>query len=54
MREALLSEKLPDSRVRCNICQWRCNIAPGKSGVCRMYHNRDGVLYNMSLSLIHI
>ncbi len=48
MREALLSEKLPDSRVRCNICQWRCNIAPGKSGVCRMYHNRDGVLYNMS------
>jgi len=48
MREALLQEKLADSRVRCHICQWRCNIAPGKAGVCRMYHNHDGVLFNMN------
>jgi len=48
MREALLQEKLTDSRVRCNICQWRCSIAPGRAGVCRMYRNRDGVLFNMS------
>jgi len=46
MHEAMLYEKLPDSRVRCNICQWRCIINPGKFGVCQMYHNRDGVLYN--------
>ena len=48
MHEAMLSEKLPNSRVRCHICQWRCNIAPNKSGVCHMYQNRDGVLYNMN------
>jgi pyruvate formate lyase activating enzyme len=48
MHEAMLYEKLTDSRVRCNICQWRCSINPGKYGVCRMYHNRDGVLYNMN------
>lgn len=48
MHEAMLSEKLPRSMVRCNICQWRCSISPGKFGVCKMYQNRDGVLYNMN------
>jgi len=48
MHEAMLYEKLTNSRVRCHICQWYCNIGPGKFGVCRMYHNRDGVLYNMN------
>ncbi len=48
MHEAMLSEKLPNSRVRCHICQWYCTIGPSKYGVCRMYHNLDGVLYNMN------
>ena len=48
MREAMLYEKLPDSRVRCHTCQWYCTIAPNKFGVCRMYQNRDGLLYNMN------
>jgi len=48
MHEAMLYEKLTNSRVRCHICQWYCNIGPGKFGVCRMYHNQDGVLYNMN------
>ena len=48
MHEAVLYEKLANSRVRCHICQWYCCIGPGKFGVCRMYHNQDGVLYNMS------
>ena len=48
MQKAMLYEKLPHSRVRCGICQWRCNIAPGKLGVCRVYRNRDGVLYNLN------
>ena len=48
MREAMLYEKLPNSRVRCNICQWRCTINPSKFGVCRVYQNRDGVLYNLN------
>ncbi|MCK5318951.1 MAG: AmmeMemoRadiSam system radical SAM enzyme, partial [Anaerolineales bacterium] len=48
MHEAMLYEKLPNSRVRCNTCQWRCTIGRGKFGVCKMYHNQDGALYNMN------
>ena len=48
MHEALLYEKLPDSRVRCNICQWRCRIGISRLGVCRMYRNTDGILSNMN------
>jgi len=48
MHEAMLYEKLSDSRVRCNICQWRCSIGQDRFGVCKMYLNRDGVLYNMN------
>ena len=52
MQEAILYEKLSHSRVRCHICQWRCNIGPGKFGVCKMYHNKDGVLFNMNYALV--
>ncbi len=51
MHEALLYEKLSDSRVGCNICQWHCKISPDKFGVCRMYHNKDGILYNMNYAM---
>ncbi|MFH1381495.1 MAG: AmmeMemoRadiSam system radical SAM enzyme [Chloroflexota bacterium] len=51
MREALLYEKLPDSLVRCGTCQWRCRIRPGKYGVCGMYQNRDGRLYNLNYAM---
>jgi len=47
-REAMLYEKLSGDRVRCNVCQWRCLINPGKLGVCRMRINRDGTLYTMN------
>ena len=48
MHQAMLFEKLTDSRVRCNTCQWHCNIAAGRKGVCRMYQNVDGILYNLN------
>ncbi|MFH1775477.1 MAG: AmmeMemoRadiSam system radical SAM enzyme [Chloroflexota bacterium] len=48
MHKALLYETLPGLRVRCHTCQWRCRINPGHFGVCRMYQNRDGVLYNLN------
>ncbi|MBC8512164.1 MAG: AmmeMemoRadiSam system radical SAM enzyme [Dehalococcoidia bacterium] len=44
MAEALLYDRLHGPRVRCNVCQWRCVIGPGKSGVCRVRRNDDGVL----------
>lgn len=44
MREAMLYEKLKGSAVRCNVCQWRCVIQPGKYGLCRVRRNADGVV----------
>ena len=52
MHKALLYEKLTDSRVKCNICQWRCSVALDKFGVCRMYQNRGGVLFNMNYAKV--
>ncbi len=48
MREALLYEKLPDSRVECHTCQWRCRINPDKFGACGMYQNQGGTLFNLN------
>ncbi len=48
----MLYQKLPGRRVRCNICQRRCLIDPGRMGVCQMRLNRDGVLYNMNYGAI--
>jgi len=52
MHEALLYEKLAHSRARCNNCQWRCNINLSKFGVCGMYQNRDGTLYNLNYAIV--
>jgi len=47
-REAMLYEKLPNSRSRCNVCQWRCVINPDKFGVCRMRRNTGGTIYTLN------
>jgi pyruvate formate lyase activating enzyme len=52
MHEAVLYEKLPDSKVRCHTCQWRCRIGPEKFGVCGMYQNKGGTLYNLNYALV--
>jgi len=52
VREALLYEKLPGSVTKCRTCQWRCRINPGKYGVCGMYQNREGVLYNLNYAVV--
>ncbi len=52
MHEALLHEKLPDSRARCHNCQWRCRIGPEKFGVCGMYQNKDGALYSLNYAQV--
>jgi pyruvate formate lyase activating enzyme len=52
MHEAVLYEKLPDSRVRCHTCLWRCRINPDKYGVCGMYQNIDGTLFNLNYARV--
>jgi len=46
-KEALLYERLPDDKVRCNLCAHRCLIFPGKRGICGVRENRDGTLYTL-------
>jgi len=47
MHEAVLYEKLEDSRVRCNLCAHRCVIKPDHVGVCAVRENRGGTLYSL-------
>jgi pyruvate formate lyase activating enzyme len=47
MKEAMLYEKLPDNRIRCNLCAHRCSIIDGKKGICQVRENRDGTLYTL-------
>ncbi|MDP7469508.1 MAG: AmmeMemoRadiSam system radical SAM enzyme, partial [Dehalococcoidia bacterium] len=50
--EARMCDPQSGSRVRCHVCPWRCNIGPDKLGVCRMRHNREGVLYSLNYGLV--
>jgi pyruvate formate lyase activating enzyme len=52
MHEALLYEKLPGARVKCRTCQWRCRINPEKYGVCGMYQNQAGTLFNLNYARV--
>jgi pyruvate formate lyase activating enzyme len=52
MREAMLYEKLRDSRVQCGTCQWRCTVGSGRFGFCRMYQNVDGTLQNLNYAQV--
>ncbi|MCK5768440.1 MAG: AmmeMemoRadiSam system radical SAM enzyme [Candidatus Atribacteria bacterium] len=46
-KESMLYEKLPDSKVRCNLCAHRCVIADSKKGICQVRENRGGTLYTL-------
>ncbi len=44
MREALLQERI-DGKVRCDVCERRCELVEGGEGWCRTRVNDGGVLY---------
>lgn len=52
LKKAMLQEPLSNSRVKCHICPWRCEIAPEKTGVCRMRINKEGTLYLLNYALV--
>lgn len=47
MKEAMFYEKMEGGRLRCGLCRFRCLIAVGKRGHCRVRENRDGILYSL-------
>jgi len=52
VKEALMYEKVPKKRVRCNTCNRRCIIAPDKLGFCKTRKNINGKLYSLEYGLI--
>lgn len=48
-REAKLYSQLDPRRkvVECGVCENRCRIPPGKTGICGNYANLDGKLYHV-------
>jgi len=47
VKEAVLYKKLKDKKVRCNLCNHRCLISPGKRGICFVRENKNGTLYSL-------
>ena len=47
MKEAILYEKLKDSKVKCGVCNHRCLISDGKKGICGVRKNEGGKLYTL-------
>ncbi|MBN1158944.1 MAG: AmmeMemoRadiSam system radical SAM enzyme [Bacteroidales bacterium] len=45
MKEATFYNKLASNKVRCNLCAHHCVISPGKTGICKVRVNQEGVLY---------
>jgi pyruvate formate lyase activating enzyme len=53
VKEAMFYERLNDGKVRCHLCGWDdilpegCIISEGKTGVCGVRKNIDGILYSL-------
>lgn len=52
IRQAVLAEPAGDKKVRCNLCNWRCLIEKGKTGLCAVRKNIDGQLYSLNYTRI--
>lgn len=48
----ILSTALPDGSVRCGVCAHRCLVRPGRTGICGIRENRDGILANLAYGRI--
>ena len=52
IQEAMLYEKLPESRVQCHLCAHQCKIIPSKRGLCGVRENKGGILYSLVYGLL--
>ncbi|MDD1673409.1 MAG: AmmeMemoRadiSam system radical SAM enzyme, partial [Methanomicrobiales archaeon] len=52
MHEARLYQKGEANSVRCSVCAHRCQIQPGKHGICGIRVNQGGSLYAAAYGLI--
>jgi len=47
-KEAVLWKATDGGKVECSLCAWRCTIADGKLGHCRVRQNSHGTLYSLN------
>ena len=47
----VLTTPLADGRVRCNVCPFRCDLADGRTGACKVRRNRGGVVETATTSV---
>jgi pyruvate formate lyase activating enzyme len=47
VHEALLYDKLPNDKVKCSLCERRCQISPNQRGFCKTRTNIGGKLYTL-------
>ena len=47
MKEALLYQKLADTKVQCQLCAHKCIISDGKRGLCQVRENNGGTLFTL-------
>jgi pyruvate formate lyase activating enzyme len=47
VREALFYEKLKKDKVKCSLCERRCEISPNSKGFCKTRINLGGKLYTL-------
>ncbi len=52
LHEAILYTRKEEGKVSCCLCSHRCNIAPGKFGICNVRENVEGTLYTPSYGLL--
>ncbi|HSV27131.1 MAG TPA: AmmeMemoRadiSam system radical SAM enzyme [Sedimentisphaerales bacterium] len=47
-RQARWMTRTGNSRVRCELCPWRCELEPGQRARCRVRTNRNGTGYTLA------
>ena len=47
MKEAMLYTMQEDGTISCYLCEHRCTIHQGRTGICGVRKNQDGVLYTL-------
>jgi pyruvate formate lyase activating enzyme len=52
VHEARLYERLQGERVRCQLCAHRCEVGPGRRGICQVRENQGGTLYSLVYGLL--
>lgn len=52
MKPALLTERLTENKVQCNLCAHRCRLPENKVGICGVRKNIDGTLFSLNYNRV--